>query len=184
MAERKTDNETGAETTGHEWDGISELNKPLPKWWLWTFYATIIWSVGYWVLMPTWPLVSSYTKGYLSYSQREKLASQLADAKAAKAIYREKIAASDLATINADPELLQFALAGGEAAFAAAGEPDRVSVLKAAERDHPAAFRALVVSVLADYCESGATLAALGWLADPPQPRGHDGSSLANSIRL
>jgi cytochrome c oxidase cbb3-type subunit III len=117
MAERKIDETTGVETTGHDWDGIRELNKPLPKWWLWTFYATILWSIGYWVLMPSWPLVSSYTKGYLDYSQREKLAGQLADAKAAKAVYREKIAASDLAAINADPELLQFALAGGEAAF-------------------------------------------------------------------
>jgi cytochrome c oxidase cbb3-type subunit 3 len=117
MASNKRDIETGVETTGHEWDGIHELNKPLPKWWLYVFYATIIWSIGYWLLMPAWPLVASYTKGFLGYSQREKVAEQIETAKAAKAVYRERIAESDLAAINEDPELLRFALAGGEAAF-------------------------------------------------------------------
>ena len=98
-------------------DGIEELNKPLPKWWSWTFYATVIWSIGYWLLMPSWPLVSSYTKGFLGYSSRESVDAQVADASAAKAQFRDRIAASDLQTIAADPELLQFALAGGEAAF-------------------------------------------------------------------
>jgi cytochrome c oxidase cbb3-type subunit 3 len=117
MASNKRDAAPDADTTGHEWDGIRELNKPLPKWWLWTFYACIVWAIGYWLLMPSWPLVASYTKGYLGYSQRETVAEQLDEAKAAKAEYRQRIAASDLAAINADPELLRFALAGGEAAF-------------------------------------------------------------------
>jgi cytochrome c oxidase cbb3-type subunit 3 len=117
MASRRIDKETGAATTGHEWDGIEELNKPLPKWWLWTFYACIIWSIGYWLLMPSWPLVSSYTKGFLGYSSRESVDAQVADANAAKAQFRDRIAAGDLQAIAADPELLQFALAGGEAAF-------------------------------------------------------------------
>jgi cytochrome c oxidase cbb3-type subunit 3 len=117
MASPRIDKETGATTTGHEWDGIEELNKPLPKWWLWTFYACIVWSIGYWLLMPAWPLVSGYTKGYLGYSSRESVDAQLGEAKAAKAQFRDKIAASDLQAIVDDPELLQFALAGGEAAF-------------------------------------------------------------------
>jgi cytochrome c oxidase cbb3-type subunit 3 len=117
MARSKRDAVAEPETTGHEWDGIQELNKPLPKWWLYVFYATVIWSIGYWLMMPSWPLLSSYTKGLLDYSQREKLAGQIEAARAEKAQYREKIAASDLAAINADPELLRFALAGGEAAF-------------------------------------------------------------------
>lgn len=116
MASKKPEFE-GVETTGHEWDGIQELNKPLPKWWLYVFYATILWSIGYWLLMPAWPLFASYTKGLLGYSQRERVAEQLEAAKAAKAVYREKIAASDLRTINQDPEQLRFALSGGEAAF-------------------------------------------------------------------
>src|SRR5262249_3515632 len=114
---KKHDAATEAETTGHEWDGIHELNKPLPKWWLWTFYATIVWAIGYWLFMPSWPLVASYTKGLLGYSQREAVSEQLDAAKAARAEFRQKIAANDLAAINANPELLGFALAGGEAAF-------------------------------------------------------------------
>ena len=114
---KKPEAATEPETTGHEWDGIHELNKPLPKWWLWTFYATIVWAIGYWLLMPAWPLVSGYTKGLLGYSQRESVAEQLQAAKAAQAGFRKQIAASDLAAISDNPELLRFALAGGEAAF-------------------------------------------------------------------
>jgi cytochrome c oxidase cbb3-type subunit 3 len=117
MASKRGDTATEVETTGHEWDGIKELNKPLPKWWLYVFYATVVWAIGYWLLMPAWPLVASYTKGFLGYSQRETVAEQLEEAKAAKAAFRQQIAASDLAAINANPELLNFALAGGEAAF-------------------------------------------------------------------
>lgn len=117
MARPRSNKPAEPETTGHEWDGIHELNKPLPTWWLWTFYATIVWAIGYWLLMPAWPLLSSYTKGMLGYSQRETVAEELGEAKAAKAVFREKIAASDLDTIAKDPELLRFALAGGEAAF-------------------------------------------------------------------
>ena len=117
MARREPHSSTEPETTGHEWDGITELNKPLPKWWLWTFYATIVWAIGYWLLMPAWPLVSSYTKGYLGYSERERVTEEVAAAKSEKSVYRDRIAAMDLAAINNDPELLSFALAGGEAAF-------------------------------------------------------------------
>jgi cytochrome c oxidase cbb3-type subunit 3 len=117
MARPEADKSGKVETTGHEWDGIQELNKPLPKWWLYTFYATIIWSIGYWILMPSWPLLHGYTKGLLGYSQRERVDEQLAAARAARAKYRDKIAAMDLAAIVQDPELLSFALAGGEAAF-------------------------------------------------------------------
>lgn len=117
MASKKSGRATDADTTGHEWDGITELNKPLPKWWLYVFYATIVWAVGYWLLMPAWPLVSSYTTGWLGYSQRQSVAEELDQAKAAKSGFRQQIAGSDLAAINADPELLSFALAGGEAAF-------------------------------------------------------------------
>lgn len=117
MASKRSERADDADTTGHEWDGIRELNNPLPKWWLYTFYACVVWAVGYWLLMPAWPLVSSYTKGWLGYSQRETVAEELDQAKAGKAAFRQQIAASDLAAIKADPELLNFALAGGEAAF-------------------------------------------------------------------
>ena len=56
---------TGTATTGHEWDGIKELNTPLPKWWLYILYATMIWSVGYWILYPAIPLPGGHTRGVL-----------------------------------------------------------------------------------------------------------------------
>jgi cytochrome c oxidase cbb3-type subunit 3 len=117
MAKKHGDMSGDVETTGHEWDGIEELNKPLPKWWLYVFYATIIWSIGYWILYPAWPLVTNYTKGYLGYSQRVTVSEDLAAAQAQKAAFRNRIAESDFAAIQADPELFNFALAGGAAAF-------------------------------------------------------------------
>ncbi len=70
MADRKIDEPTGVETTGHSWDGIEELNNPLPRWWLWTLYATIIWAIGYTIAYPAWPMISGATKGMLGYSTR------------------------------------------------------------------------------------------------------------------
>src|SRR6516225_3033664 len=52
------DNVSGTSTTGHQWDGIRELDTPLPRWWLITFYLTIVWAIGYWVLYPAWPLLA------------------------------------------------------------------------------------------------------------------------------
>lgn len=117
MSKPEIDEITGAETTGHEWDGLKELNKPLPKWWLWVLYASIVWSIAYWIAMPAWPLVSGYTRGLLGYSQREVVARSLNDARAAQAQYLQRIASADPAAIKADPDLLQFAMAGGQAAF-------------------------------------------------------------------
>ncbi len=105
-------------TTGHEWDGITEFNNPLPRWWLWTFYATVLWAVAYWIAMPAWPLVEGYTRGLLGYSQRAVVAGQVADRDAMQARYVERIAAASLEEIAADPELLSFALAGGRSAYA------------------------------------------------------------------
>jgi cytochrome c oxidase cbb3-type subunit 3 len=119
MADRKpVDEVTGIETTGHEWDGIRELNQPLPRWWVWTFYVTIVWSIAYWIAMPSWPWISDYSRGLLGYSQRATVAEQIAGAKAAQAQYLDRIAASDVATIRNTPDLLEFALAGGRSAFA------------------------------------------------------------------
>jgi cytochrome c oxidase cbb3-type subunit III len=116
-ANRNFDEVTGTETTGHEWDGIQELNKPLPKWWLYVLYATIIWAIGYWVAYPAWPLVSGYTRGLLGYSQRQEVMASVDAAKAAQAGMNAVLANASLAEINADPKLLDAALAGGRAAF-------------------------------------------------------------------
>ncbi|UUX50318.1 cytochrome-c oxidase, cbb3-type subunit III [Nisaea acidiphila] len=109
---------TGVETTGHEWDGIKELNNPLPRWWLWTFYITVLWSIGYWVVYPAWPLVSSYTEGMFGYSSRQEVMDRIAEAKEAQSEYLGKIETASLDEIRGDSELLNFALAGGRSAFA------------------------------------------------------------------
>lgn len=109
---------TGTATTGHEWDGVRELNNPLPRWWLWIFYATIVWSVGYWVVYPAWPLVTTYTKGLFGYATRSAIVDDLNALKAQRAAFTDKIAAASLQDIVADPQLLSFARAQGRAAFA------------------------------------------------------------------
>jgi cytochrome c oxidase cbb3-type subunit III len=117
MATKNPKSSEEVHTTGHEWDGIEEWNNPLPKWWLYVFYACIIWAIGYWIVYPAWPTVSSYSKGFLGYSQRGQVTKDVAASKADKAVFRDKIAESDLEAIKADAELFNFALAGGQAAF-------------------------------------------------------------------
>ena len=109
------------ETTGHVWDGIEELNTPLPRWWLWTLYACIIWAVGYMIVMPAVPIPTSegwdYTKGMAGYSQRDVVRGEVAKSEASRAIFESRIAAADLAEIRSDEDLLAVSLAGGAAAF-------------------------------------------------------------------
>jgi cytochrome c oxidase cbb3-type subunit 3 len=118
MAEHtKVDAVTGTATTGHEWDGIRELNTPLPRWWVWVFYATIVWSVGYWLVYPAWPLVQSYTTGLFGYTNRAQVETDLADLKKVRGDKAATLAAVPLADIARDPALLAFARAQGKAAF-------------------------------------------------------------------
>lgn len=117
MAEKHVDQVSGVETTGHEWDGIRELNNPLPRWWLWIFYACVVWSIGYYMAYPAIPLVSGYTKGVLGYSSRAEVAKSVEAAKEAQSAYLQKISAASLEEIRTDRELLEFALAGGRSAF-------------------------------------------------------------------
>jgi len=118
MSERETDAITGTETTGHEWDGIKELNTPLPRWWLWTFYATVIWSVGYMIAYPAIPLITDATKGVLGYSSRAEVFEQIEAAKADQAEFLQRIETASLEEIRADSDLLFFAMAGGRSAYA------------------------------------------------------------------
>jgi cytochrome c oxidase cbb3-type subunit 3 len=116
---RDIDEVTGVETTGHEWDGIKELNKPLPRWWVLTFYATIVWAVGYWVVYPAFPTLTGYTKGLWGYSQRTTVTEEVKAGRDKQAQYRDKLAATPLERIRDDPDLLRFAVAGGSASFQA-----------------------------------------------------------------
>jgi cytochrome c oxidase cbb3-type subunit 3 len=109
---------TGTATTGHVWDGIRELNTPLPRWWLWLFYATIIWSVGYWIVYPAWPLLSSSTAGLFDWHSRQAVVSDLNSLRAQRGPLVAKLAGASLEEIVADPLLRDFARAQGRTAFA------------------------------------------------------------------
>ncbi|HWK66635.1 MAG TPA: cytochrome-c oxidase, cbb3-type subunit III [Rhizobiaceae bacterium] len=117
MNEKQIDEVSGVATTGHEWDGIKELNNPLPRWWLWTFYATIVWALAYTIAYPAWPMLRSATSGLLGYSSRADIKAELAAAEAAKGSYVAAVASKDVAEILADPTLREFAIAAGGAAF-------------------------------------------------------------------
>jgi cytochrome c oxidase cbb3-type subunit 3 len=104
-------------TTGHEWDGIRELDNPLPRWWLWIFYACIAFAVGYWVLMPAWPGLSGYTKGILGRSDRAEVVEQLARLKTLRGAQNARLAKASLQEIEQDPGLQAHALAVGQSVF-------------------------------------------------------------------
>ncbi len=117
MSDKHIDEVSGVATTGHEWDGIKELNNPLPRWWVWTFYATIVWAIGYTVVYPAWPLLTSATSGLVGYSSRADVNRELAAAEAAKSEYVGEIAAKPIGEILADERLRTFATAAGAATF-------------------------------------------------------------------
>jgi cytochrome c oxidase cbb3-type subunit 3 len=111
------DSLSGRNTTGHEWDGVKELNTPLPTWWVYTFYATIVFAVVYCALYPSWPWVNSHTSGWLGYNSRTELTQELAAQAKARAVFVDRIRTTPLSDIAKDPELFKFALAGGRSAF-------------------------------------------------------------------
>jgi cytochrome c oxidase cbb3-type subunit III len=118
MAEQnEIDHVSGKTTTGHEWDGIKELNTPLPRWWVLTFYATIIWAIGYWIVYPAWPLMSSYTTGVLHYSSRADVAVELANLEKIRGEKMVVLGSASLADIEKDPALLALARARGKTVF-------------------------------------------------------------------
>ena len=117
MAERETDEHSGVETTGHEWDGIKELDTPLPRWWLIIFYATIAFSVVYWVLMPAWPLATSYTPGVLHYSERAKAMRDVAELQARRTAEGAGLKGASLEQIEKDPAMQSYAFAVGQSIF-------------------------------------------------------------------
>lgn len=115
--EKRIDQPTGTAFVGHEWDGIEELDTPMPRWWLWTFYLTIIFSVGYVIAYPAWPMLSKGTEGLLGWTSRGQLAKEVNAAEQARAGVLAKIAATDFATLSPDDPLWQQARAGGAAAY-------------------------------------------------------------------
>ncbi|MCR5881052.1 cytochrome-c oxidase, cbb3-type subunit III [Phenylobacterium sp. J367] len=114
---RETDEHSGVETTGHEWDGIKELDNPLPRWWLWVWYGTIAWAFVYWVFMPAWPGITGYTKGIRGQSDRAEVSQELAALKAQRGAGEVKLQAASLQQIEQDPELQAYALQVGQSVF-------------------------------------------------------------------
>jgi cytochrome c oxidase cbb3-type subunit 3 len=117
MTKREADDGARTRTTGHAWDGIEELNSPLPRWWLWTFYATIVWAFAYWIFYPAWPTISGYTAGVLGYSTRGQVTVDLADLQTMRGARGAALQQVPLDDIEKDPALLAFAQAQGKAAF-------------------------------------------------------------------
>jgi cytochrome c oxidase cbb3-type subunit 3 len=111
------DKEGNVGTTGHEWDGITEWNNPMPRWWLWTFYATIAWAVVYTILYPAWPLVTGATPGLLGWSTRADVAADIQRFDTANAEKMNLLVSTDLVAIKENPELLAFANSVGAAVF-------------------------------------------------------------------
>lgn len=119
MSENKKeiDELSGVETTGHEWDGLKELNNPLPRWWVWVWVVTILWSLWYFVVYPSWPVPGGATEGTSGYTQYKELAASQEEIAMRQAAYLEKFEGASFDQIMNDPELYAFAMAGGNAAF-------------------------------------------------------------------
>jgi cytochrome c oxidase cbb3-type subunit III len=117
METKNIDAISGTATTGHEWDGITELETPMPRWWLWTFYLCIAWAVGYWVLYPSWPLVSDHARGVLGYSSRAAVTVDMDVRTRARTVQAAGLEKASLAEIKANPDLFRIAMAQGKAAF-------------------------------------------------------------------
>jgi len=105
------------ETTGHEWDGIEEYNNPLPRWWLYTFYATIVYSLIYSVAYPAWPLVKEATPGLLGFSTRANVEKDIEKFDAMNAPVETKLVSVALEDIPGDPELMNYSVNAGRAVF-------------------------------------------------------------------
>ncbi|MFC4218134.1 cytochrome-c oxidase, cbb3-type subunit III [Pseudophaeobacter arcticus] len=104
-------------TTGHSWDGIEEFDNPMPRWWLWTLYATIVWAIGYTIMYPAWPMVNSATAGILGWSTRGDVANEIAAVEEANAPMNAKLEATELTAISGDTELETYAVSAGSAVF-------------------------------------------------------------------
>lgn len=127
-------NKPTVQTTGHAWDGdIQEFNNPLPRWWLWAFYATVVFTIVYWVLYPAWPIGGDYTKGVMNeisyttadgktktshWNTRALFEKDMQEARAAQAKYLTDINASSFEQIRSDEEKSAFAYSAAKVLFA------------------------------------------------------------------
>lgn len=113
----RVDAPTGTEFVGHEWDGIEELNTPLPRWWLLTFYACIVWAIGYTIMYPAWPMFSGATTGVTGWTSRGQFEAEMKAQTAKRAPLLAAIAATPIEALPTKPNLMSAAVEGGKAAF-------------------------------------------------------------------
>jgi cytochrome c oxidase cbb3-type subunit III len=114
---------SGQDTTGHEWDGVKELNTPVPKWWLYVFAASILWAFGMFVLYPSFPYGTGYFHGLLGYSTRVAVDAEVDKLVAQRKGSMDKIAAMSFDAVKADPALMEVALTSGRITFAENCQP-------------------------------------------------------------
>ena len=115
--DKRIDEPTGTHTVGHEWDGIEELDTPMPRWWLLTFYACIVFAIGYTVVYPAWPGLHGATKGLWGWNSRVVLKDEIAGVNKSRAATLTAIAATPVEQLPANKALFDVAVRGGEAAF-------------------------------------------------------------------
>jgi len=111
------DPHTGHLTTGHEWNGIIELNTPVPRVIYFFLIVTALFSVVYWVLMPAWPLGTTYTKGLLGIDQRNTVNEALKQAVADRATWSARIESESFEQVRKDPTLMRVVRDTGRALF-------------------------------------------------------------------
>lgn len=114
---KEIDDISGVETTQHEWDGIKELNNPLPRSWLWGLYGTILFSIGYTIVYPAWPGITTNTKGIWNWSSRGELATEMTKVEESRQVLGDQLVSVELEDVSQNPDLLQFAVNGGQSAF-------------------------------------------------------------------
>jgi cytochrome c oxidase cbb3-type subunit 3 len=113
----EVDQVTGTETTGHEWDGLKELDTPAPRWWLTVWLITIVFAFGYWVVFPAWPTLAGHTRGLFGWTQYEKLKADQKEIVDRQGSYLKKFHTESFDQVKADPAIYEFARAGGAGVF-------------------------------------------------------------------
>ena len=115
--QREVDQISGTETTGHEWDGIKELDTPMPRWWVWTFYATVVFAIGYVIYYPAIPMLTTATQGVSGITARGQIEKQLAEIRSEKYKLESQLVEAPLESVRDNANLYRFALAGGQSLY-------------------------------------------------------------------
>ncbi|GAA4641620.1 cytochrome-c oxidase, cbb3-type subunit III [Pontixanthobacter gangjinensis] len=116
-ASKRIDEPTGTEFVGHEWDGIEELDTPMPRWWVWSYYACIVWAIGYVILYPAWPLLEKGTEGVLGWTSRGQFAAEMQTEADRRAPIVAALASIPIEKLPENAANMREAISGGAAAF-------------------------------------------------------------------